>query len=53
MEFVTVRQKDEKTIGVVGIRDLIVVATRHAVLVCPKSEAQRVKQVVANLALKK
>jgi mannose-1-phosphate guanylyltransferase/mannose-6-phosphate isomerase len=35
----------------VGIEDMIVVQTRDATLVCPRSESQRVKEVVA--ALKK
>jgi mannose-1-phosphate guanylyltransferase len=43
---------EEKQVGVVGLNDLIVVTTRNAVLVCPKSEAQRVKQIVANLQTK-
>jgi mannose-1-phosphate guanylyltransferase len=42
---------DEKVVGVVGLADLIVVTTRNAVLVCPKSQAQRVKQIVQNLSL--
>lgn len=46
---VLVNDDNEKTIGVVGIDDLIVVATRTAVLVCPKSDAQRVKQIVSHL----
>jgi len=33
-------------IAAVGVRDLVVVATRDAVLVVPKDEAQRVKEVV-------
>ncbi len=36
-------------IGVIGVSDLIVVATKKGVLVCPKSEAQRVKEVMALL----
>jgi mannose-1-phosphate guanylyltransferase len=31
------------TIGALGLRDMVIVATRDAVLVCPKSEAQRVR----------
>ena len=40
---------DEVTVAVVGVHDLIVVATPDAVLVVPRSEAQRVKEVVAEL----
>lgn len=35
-----------KTVAVLGMRDVIVVCTEHAVLVCPKSQAQLVKQIV-------
>lgn len=37
------------TVAVVGIDDLVVVATPDAVLVVPKDQAQRVKEVVENL----
>ncbi|AIE84325.1 Mannose-1-phosphate guanylyltransferase [Fimbriimonas ginsengisoli Gsoil 348] len=33
------------TVGVLGLRDLVVVATKDAVLVCPKSQAQRVRTI--------
>jgi mannose-1-phosphate guanylyltransferase len=33
----------------VGISDMIIVHTRDATLVCPKSEAQRVKELVAKV----
>jgi hypothetical protein len=36
-------------VAVVGVRDLIVVATRDAVLVVPRDEAQRVKELVEKL----
>ncbi len=36
-------------IGVIGVEDLIVVATANGVLVCPKSQAQRVKEIVARM----
>ena len=41
---------DGPTIAAVGVADLVVVATRDAVLVVPKDQAQRVKEVVAALA---
>ena len=39
-------------VGVVGVNDLVVVATRDAVLVVPKSRAQDVRAVVAELSSK-
>lgn len=36
-------------VGVVGIENLVVVASRHGVLVCPKDQAQRVREIVARL----
>lgn len=40
---------DGVAVAAVGIRDLVVVATPDAVLVAPKDEAQRVKEVVDTL----
>ncbi len=37
------------TVAVVGVENLVVVATEDAVLVVPKDQAQRVKEVVSNL----
>lgn len=39
----------KKTIGVVGISDLILVDTRDALLVCKKDESQNVKKIVNKL----
>lgn len=36
-------------VGVIGVEDLIVVATANGVLVCHRSQAQRVKEIVAKL----
>jgi mannose-1-phosphate guanylyltransferase/mannose-1-phosphate guanylyltransferase/mannose-6-phosphate isomerase len=36
-------------VAVVGVHDLVVVATRDAVLVVPKDQAQRVKELVERL----
>jgi mannose-1-phosphate guanylyltransferase len=33
-------------VGVVGVRDLVVVATKDAILVIPKDRAQDVRQIV-------
>jgi mannose-1-phosphate guanylyltransferase len=47
---VVVNDDPDQVVGALGVRDLVVVATRDAVLVCPKSEAQRVKEIVARLS---
>lgn len=44
---------DRLPLGVLGVRDLIVVATPSGVLVCHKSEAQRVREVLTRLNLPK
>jgi mannose-1-phosphate guanylyltransferase len=41
---------DGPLVAVVGVRDLVVVATRDAVLVVPKDQAQRVKELVERLS---
>jgi len=41
---------DSGTIAVLGVEDLVVVRTGDAVLVCPKSRSQEIKQLVAELA---
>lgn len=41
---------DAGTIAVLGVRDLVVVRTGDAVLVCPKDRSQDVKKLVAELA---
>lgn len=40
---------DEKLVTAVGIKDLIVVSTEDAVMVCPKDRAQDVKYIVEEL----
>ena len=42
----------EKAIGLAGVKDLIVVSTPDALLVCHKNHVQDVKKVVEELALK-
>ncbi len=37
------------TIATIGCSDLIIVHTRDATLVCPRSEAERIKQLVENI----
>jgi hypothetical protein len=40
-------------VAVVGVRDLVIVHTADATLVCHKSEAQKVREVVKKLATEK
>ncbi len=40
---------DERLVGVVGISNLIVVDAGDAVLVCPKNQAQRVKELIEEI----
>ncbi len=42
----------DKLIAAVGVSDLIIVQAGEAVLVCPQSEAQRVKEIVEALSEK-
>ncbi|HVT13363.1 MAG TPA: sugar phosphate nucleotidyltransferase [Fimbriimonadaceae bacterium] len=44
---------DEIPVGVLGVRDLIIVGTPNGVLVCHKSQAQRVREVLARFNLPK
>jgi len=46
---VIVSAQDHHLIALIGIRDCIVVHTPDATLVCPKSEAQQIKQLVAQI----
>lgn len=43
---------EKRLIACVGVKDLIVVETPHALLVCPVDQAQRVKQIVEELKRK-
>jgi hypothetical protein len=43
---VVVAEPGAPYVGVVGVRDLVVVATADAVLVIPKDRAQDVRQIV-------
>ena len=45
----TLVKADGRLIGAVGLRDMIVVDTPDALLICPKDRAQDVKQLVAEL----
>ncbi|HWA83672.1 MAG TPA: sugar phosphate nucleotidyltransferase [Fimbriimonadaceae bacterium] len=44
---------EEIPVGVLGVRDLIIVGTPNGVLVCHKSEAQRVREVLSRFNLPK
>ena len=37
------------TIGIVGLEGIVVVATKDGILVCPKDQAQRVKEIVTSM----
>lgn len=39
----------ELLVTAIGVEDLVIVATRGAVMVCPKSQAQRVKEILQKL----
>lgn len=41
--------RPNKLISTIGVRDFIIVETEDALLVCPKTEAQHVRQIVAKL----
>ncbi len=41
--------EDNRMVGLIGLTDMIVVATEDAVLVAPKTQAQKVKQIVNKL----
>ena len=43
----------DRTVALLGVQDVIVVNTPHAVLVCHKSQAQQVKKLVALIAKEK
>jgi mannose-1-phosphate guanylyltransferase len=43
---IVVAEEGAPFVGVVGVRDLVVVATRDALLVVPKDKAQDVRKVV-------
>ncbi|MBW2416596.1 MAG: mannose-1-phosphate guanylyltransferase [Deltaproteobacteria bacterium] len=40
----------DKAVALLGVRDLVIVETRDALLICPKDRAQEVRQVVGRLA---
>ncbi len=42
----------KKLISVLGVKDLVVIDTPDALLICPRSEAQRIREVVADVKLK-
>lgn len=47
-----VRNSSGKTLVIRGLEDYIVVQTEKATLICPKSEEQEIKQMVASIDLK-
>jgi len=49
----TIVKADGRLIGAVGLKDMIVVDTEDALLICPKDRAQDVKQLVEQLKVHK
>lgn len=43
---IVISQDDAHLVSLIGVSDMIVIHTRDATMVCPKSEAQRVKDLV-------
>jgi mannose-1-phosphate guanylyltransferase len=46
---IVVSQEPEHLVSLIGVNDMIVVHTKDATMVCPKSESQRVKELVGKL----
>ncbi len=44
-----INTSDKQVIALIGVEDIVVVATNDAILVCPKDKAQNVRQAVAAL----
>lgn len=42
-------ENPDQTVAMVGVHDVVVVVTKDAILVCPKGDAQRVKEIVGQL----
>lgn len=45
----TIIKSDNPLIAVIGVKDLVIVAEKGAVLICPKERAEEVKQIVSHL----
>ncbi len=48
-----INENDKKIIAVIGLKDLVIIDTENALLVCKKGETQRVKEIVEELKNKK
>lgn len=46
---IVVSREGDRLIALIGVSDMVVVQTHDATMICPKSEAQRVKDVVAKV----
>src|SRR5262249_3353466 len=46
---IVVSQDPEHLVSLIGVNDMIVVHTKDATMICPKSESQRVKELVGKL----
>lgn len=40
---------DDRPLGIIGLQDVAVISTANGVLVCPRTELQRVKEILAQL----
>ena len=46
---IVVNQTGNHLVSMIGVSDMIVVHTQDATLICPKNEAQRVKELVGRV----
>src|SRR6185436_1925224 len=46
---IVISQEEQHLVTAIGVSDMIIVHTKDATLVCPKSEAQRVKELVGKV----
>ncbi len=46
---IIVANDDSHLLALIGVSDMVIVHTRDATLICPKNEAQRVKDLVAKV----
>lgn len=47
---IIISEDPEHLVAILGVSDMIIVHTRDATLVCPKGDAQRVKEIVAKVS---
>ena len=47
---IVINDESSVTVGTLGLRDMVVLVTKDAVLVCPKDQAQRVRLITQAIA---